>query len=398
MRVGKLWTKRTPALGFRPTVGLLELTADGGSRMPQDHERAQAHAPDTPVPGDGPTVSDDLVTMLDLLTQTIVSTLGFGVAVINIAHPDGTFEVASVAGDEDARATLLGTVDSAEMWDGLLAASEPWGPLRFADHRNESARSDLLTWIPDIEPVEAEDAWHPEDALFAPLVGSEGTRVGILSVDLPADGRRPSPATCRALVGFAVSTALAIEHATLRARAEESERLLKQQASRDSLTGVGNRSMLFDRLQHALTARRPVLALAFIDLDGFKIVNDRFSHSVGDEVLTTVARRIRAVVRPHDTVVRWGGDEFLVLFEELDGPEDVTPAVERIMAAVAEPVRHDGQELGVTASVGVAFQHPEDDFDADELVRRADVAMYSVKNAGRDGFAVYDPTRASVEG
>jgi diguanylate cyclase (GGDEF)-like protein len=96
-------------------------------------------------------------------------------------------------------------------------------------------------------------------------------------------------------------------------------------------------------------------------------------------------------------VVRWGGDEFLVLFEELDGAEDVVPAVERIKAAVAEPVRHDGLDLGVTASVGVAFQHPEDDFDADELVRRADVAMYSVKNAGRDGFAVYDPVGASVE-
>ena len=190
-----------------------------------------------------------------------------------------------------------------------------------------------------------------------------------------------------------MSTALAIEHATLRARAEESERLLKEQASRDSLTGVGNRSMLFDRLQHALTARRPVLALAFIDLDGFKVVNDRFSHSVGDEVLATVAQRVRAVVRPHDTVVRWGGDEFLVLFEELDGTDDVTPAVERIMAAVAQPVRYDGQDLRVTASVGVAFQHPEDDFDADELVRRADVAMYSVKNAGRDGFAVYDAAK-----
>ena len=361
--------------------------------MSQYHREVRAHAPDTPLPGDRPTVSNDLVTMLDLLTQTIVSALGFGVAVINMAHPDGTFEVASVAGDESDRATLLGTVDSAEIWDGLLAASEPWGPLRFADHRNESARSDLLSWIPDVEPVEAEDAWHPEDALFAPLIGSDGTRVGILSVDLPADGRRPSPATCRALEGFAVCTALAIEHATLRARAEESERLLKEQARRDSLTGVGTRSVLFDRLAHALTARRPVLALAFIDLDGFKVVNDRFSHSVGDEVLATVAGRIRAVVRPHDTVVRWGGDEFLVLFEELDGTDDVTPAVERIMAAVARPVRYDGQDLRVTASVGVAFQHPEDDFDADELVRRADVAMYSVKNAGRDGFAVYDAAK-----
>ena len=183
----------------------------------------RAHAPDVPVPEDGPTVSHDLVTMLDLLTQTIVSALGFGVAVINIAHPDGTFEVASVAGDESARDTLLGTVDSAEMWDRLLAASEPWGRLRFADHRNESARSDLLTWVPDVEPVEAEDAWHPEDALFAPLIGSDGNGSASCRSTSPRTAAVPDPRPGSALEGFAVSTALAIEHATLRARAEASE-------------------------------------------------------------------------------------------------------------------------------------------------------------------------------
>jgi diguanylate cyclase (GGDEF)-like protein len=360
-----------------------------------DHENAEPGWPDPPDadPHARPTVSDDLVTLLDVLAETIVATLGFGVAVINIVRSDGSLEVASVAGDEKARVMLLGTVDSAEIWDGLLAASEPWGRLRFADHRNEAAYHDMLTWIPDIEPIDAEDAWHPEDALFAPLIGADGTRVGVLSVDLPHDGRRPNASTCKALEGFAVSAALAIEHATLRARAEASEDMLRERATHDSLTGVGNRSMFFERLEHALTARpeqRGTLALAFIDLDRFKHVNDDFSHLVGDEVLTVVAQRIRSVVRPHDTVVRWGGDEFLVLFEDLDPEAPGLPVIDRILAAVAEPIPYDGHELRVTASIGVALQRHDDLFDADELVRRADLAMYSVKNAGRAGFAVYD--------
>lgn len=341
-----------------------------------------------------PTISHDLVAMLDLLAQTIVQALGFGVAAINITRPDGSLEVVSVAGDEQARAMLLGTVDSAEVWDRLLSASEPWGRLRFADHANSAADVDMPTWVPDMQPIDADDAWHPYDALFAPLTAEDGSRLGILSVDLPHDGRRPNAATRRALEGFAVSTALAIEHATLRARAEASEALLRRRANHDTLTGVGNRSMLFERLQHALTARpeqRAALALAFIDLDGFKRVNDRFSHAVGDEVLTTVAQRIRSVVRPHDTVVRWGGDEFLVLFEQLDDGGEGLAVFDRITAAVAEPIRYLGDELGITASVGVAFQRPDDDFDADELVRRADAAMYQVKHAGRGGYAVFEP-------
>jgi diguanylate cyclase (GGDEF)-like protein len=339
------------------------------------------------------TVPDDLVTLLDLLAQTIVSTLGFGVAAVNITQPDGSLLVASVAGDEDARSTLLGTVDSAEVWDDLLAASEPWGRLRFADHRNEKAFVDMLTWVPHLDPCDDEDAWHPEDALFAPLIGSEGSRVGVLSVDLPPGGRRPDAVTCRALEGFAVSAALAIEHATLRARAEASEQQLRERASYDSLTGVGNRSMLFERLEHVLArpGRQAMLALAFIDLDGFKRVNDLFSHSVGDAVLVTLASRLRSVVRPRDSVVRWGGDEFLVLFEHLDDEADVLPIVERILKALAEPVDPVGPETGITASVGVAFVHASQKVDADELVRRADAAMYQAKRDGGGGFVLHHP-------
>ncbi len=335
--------------------------------------------------------------MLDLLAQTIVQALGFGVAAINIARPDGSLEVVSVAGDEEARTMLLGTSSSAEVWDQILEVSEPWGRLRFADHSNEAANLELLSWVPDIVPDSAEDAWHPEDALFAPLTAQDGSRLGILSVDLPHDGLLPSQATRNALEAFAISTALAIEHATLRSRAESSERLLRHLAKHDSLTGVGNRSMLFERLQHAASARperRSLLAVAFIDVDDFKTINDRYTHDVGDRILQAVAQRIRAVVRPHDTVVRWGGDEFLVLLEHLENEVAGLDVVQRILTAVAEPIRLGEREFAVTASLGVTFCHGVDHVDADELVGRADSAMYRAKDFGRNAFAVFD----SVEG
>ena len=330
-----------------------------------------------------PTVPDSLVSMLDELALTIVEALRFGVAVVNLACPDGSLKVVSVAGHEDARRVLLGSVDSAETWETVLSKSEPWGRLRFADHLNEEADANSLTWVPEVEAIDAEDAWHPEDALFAPLTSADGTRLGILSVDLPHDGRRPDEASRRALEAFAMAAALAIEHSTLRARAEAAERIAQDLAARDPLTGVGNRSKMLQRLRHAASARaghRNPLALMFIDLDKFKSINDRHSHAAGDHLLRVVAARIQSLVRPHDTVVRWGGDEFLVLLEDLADEVSGLQVAERITAAIADPVLYGGLELRVTASVGLAFEATHADLDPDALVRRADTAMYAVKN------------------
>jgi len=121
--------------------------------MSEDQDRARWEPPDMTSSGDVvPTVPDDLVAMLDLLAQTIVQALGFGVAAVNIARADGSLEVISVAGDEQARKMLLGTVQSGEIWDRILAVSEPWGRLRFVDHRNQEADPELLSWIPTSFP------------------------------------------------------------------------------------------------------------------------------------------------------------------------------------------------------------------------------------------------------
>ena len=360
--------------------------------MPESPYRGRLEHTHAPSSAAGAPNPHDLVAMLDLLAQTVVEALGFGIAVINIARPDGLLEVVSSAGDERCRASLLGTVQSAELWDQMLEVSVPWGTLRYSDHTSAMANSDLLEYIPDYDPILGEDAWHPEDALFAPLTAENGSRLGILSVDLPRDGRRPNRATCKALEAFAISAALAIEHATLRSQAESSERSMRWLATHDSLTGAGNRSMLFERLRHSATARvehRSLQALVFIDLDNFKTINDHHSHNVGDHILQVVTERLRAVVRTHDTVIRWGGDEFLVLLEQLDDEPAGLEVAQRILQAVAAPIRHLDQDFTVTASVGLTFAQAIDDVDADELVRQADSAMYRVKRTGGNACMVF---------
>ncbi len=336
------------------------------------------------------TIPDDLNGMLDLLAETIVQALGFGVAVVNLARADGTMEVVSVAGDENARNLLLGTSDSIDMWRRLLAASEDWGRLRFQDHSHELADAAAFSWVPDMEVVDAQDAWHPEDALFAPLVTEDGTLLGVLSVDLPHDGRRPGLATRNALEAFAVSVTLAIEHATLRQRAERSEQAVLRQATHDPLTGLANRALFEERLGAALARDdQDLTAVVFIDLDRFKLINDLLSHTTGDQVLCAVADRIAGCVRPYDTAARWGGDEFLVLLERLPTQAAALEVVQRITSSLVDPVHTSDREVRVTVSMGVAVAGPQDAVDPDELIRRADTAMYEIKNSGRDGHALF---------
>ena len=338
------------------------------------------------------TASVDLNATLDLLAQTIVQALGFGVAVVNLAQADGSQVVVSVAGSADAREALHGHVDSADVWARLLAESEPWGRLCFLDHRHASLEAmGVFSWIPDIEIPSDPEAWHPEDALFAPLYACDGSLLGVLSVDLPRDGRRPDQSTRDALEAFAVSAALAIEHATLRSRAEESEQRFQKLASADPLTGLGNRSLLLDRLQHACQRRTSnAMALVFVDLDGFKQVNDAYSHAHGDFVLLTVAERLRGVVRQHDTVARWGGDEFIVLLEEVPDIGTVSQVTRRINEVVARPILFAGDTLQVTASIGVTISEPDDTAEPDGLIRDADSAMYSAKRGGKNRTTVFD--------
>lgn len=189
----------------------------------------------------------------------------------------------------------------------------------------------------------------------------------------------------------------------------EVERRLADAALHDPLTGLPNRRLLTDRLDAALKevpADGQVVVL-FCDLDGFKHVNDAAGHAAGDAVLTATASRLRAVLRPADTVARVGGDEFAILLHPPSGdPSDGTDGhvgvherarsvARRVTAALAEPVDVDGNAHTVTVSVGVTMAQPGD--DPDDVLRDADAAMYQAKARGKDRHAVYDDTlRADV--
>jgi diguanylate cyclase (GGDEF)-like protein len=168
------------------------------------------------------------------------------------------------------------------------------------------------------------------------------------------------------------------------------EAMLRHQAFHDGLTGLANRALFRDRLQHALQLHtrglRPV-SVVFLDLDDFKVVNDTLGHATGDELLIRVAERLRAAVRAGDTVARLGGDEFAVLLE--DGAD--TPATTaRLLAALRAPVAVGGRSLSVRASVGVSTLGAGDaPVDVDELLVRSDLAMYAAKRAGKDQVVSY---------
>jgi diguanylate cyclase (GGDEF)-like protein len=161
-------------------------------------------------------------------------------------------------------------------------------------------------------------------------------------------------------------------------------------ARHDLLTNLPNRGLLLDRVEHALqVARRrgTRVALLFIDLDGFKPVNDRFGHAAGDAVLIDVAQRLLGCVRQSDTVARLGGDEFAVLLEDVD-PTEVDSACERILTALSRGAHVAGHQLSLSASIGVAFgNHTE---TSDSMLRNADLAMYEAKSRGKDQFVRYE--------
>jgi len=177
-------------------------------------------------------------------------------------------------------------------------------------------------------------------------------------------------------------------------RQKESEKLIWNQANFDTLTGLPNRHMFYDRLaQDIKKAHRAGLktALLFIDLDKFKEVNDTLGHSMGDILLKEAAQRISACVRETDTVARLGGDEFTVILAELDDTGSVDRIAENILRNLAEPFRLENDMAYVSASIGITL-HPVDATEAEDLLKNADQAMYAAKNTGRNRFSYFTPS------
>ncbi|MFI7602045.1 putative bifunctional diguanylate cyclase/phosphodiesterase [Actinoplanes sp. NPDC049681] len=166
------------------------------------------------------------------------------------------------------------------------------------------------------------------------------------------------------------------------------EEQLTRQAFTDSLTGLPNRALFRDRLEQAVARVRGTdVAVLLIDLDDFKLVNDDLGHSLGDEFLVALATRLRREMRPGDTLARLGGDEFAVLLEDIDEPSAVRLA-ERLLRAGRDQVRLGSREVSCSLSIGISGGTRP----AEQLLRDADLAMYAAKRAGRNGYAVFDPS------
>ena len=183
------------------------------------------------------------------------------------------------------------------------------------------------------------------------------------------------------------------EHRALKQALEQREALqeaLLHQAFYDKLTGLPNRALLFDRLQHSFleaVRNQQAIALLFVDLDGFKSVNDRLGHAMGDQLLVEVAKRMLSVIRPEDTVARLGGDEFTVLVKDPRSLDVATDMANRVLETISEPYQINGVDLSISASIGVSMAYPKGD-QPEDLLREADDAMYQAKSGGKSKIHV----------
>lgn len=438
----------------------------------------------------------DLDRTLDQVVQAVVELVGFRVAVLNLLTAQGDLEVVTVAGSDEVRTELLGSRETLASWEGLLAAAQPVGALRFAD---ASVAMPGAVWLPDLPRTDDPRAWQPEDALFAPLHGADGRLLGVLSVDLPADGLRPDEHTCELLELFAVQASLALDHARVHARLQRSESLfqrtfehspvgmavfdgqrrfvrvnpgycrflglpeqdllgrtilefshpddravvtsisdrvrtgsesftgverrylrpdgsvvwgrvtlilldgdgeqevlasvvdttearavaaeLERRASSDPLTGLANRST-FEAVLAGRLAGVHQVAVLFCDIDRFKQVNDSLGHAAGDELLREVAQAVSDVLRTQDLAARLGGDEFVLLLGDVKGPEHAVSVAERVRLAARRRVHLGDRSVLSSMTVGVALSEPG--VTGDQLLARADRALYRAKGLGRD--------------
>ncbi len=173
---------------------------------------------------------------------------------------------------------------------------------------------------------------------------------------------------------------------------KEHEADLDRIAHFDMLTSVPNRRLLGDRMEQAIARTHrsgKSVAVCYLDLDGFKPINDQFGHEGGDRMLVEIARRLESMLRSDDTVARLGGDEFVLLWNDISAEAECHFALERILTRISAPMLLEGEEVSVSASIGVTL-YPEDNVDADNLLRHADHAMYSAKQLGKNRYQMFD--------
>jgi len=220
-------------------------------------------------------------------------------------------------------------------------------------------------------------------AAMAAPVREEGRVIGSLVVAARRSGRSYTSDEQGVLLAFAEHASLALTDAKMVAKT-------LHQAFHDPLTDLPNRALFVDRLEHGMRRARRAgseVAVLFIDIDRFKVVNDSLGHAAGDELLREVGARLLTSIRPGDTAARFGGDEFAILLEDVENPKEAEHIARRILLAVRTPLTVGGRDVFVTASIGIAM----DAASADNAIRDADLAMYRAKAQGKGRYAIFEP-------
>jgi diguanylate cyclase (GGDEF)-like protein len=313
--------------------------------------------------------------ILDAITGGAAELMGVDMAGLSLLEPDdpGVASMRSVVGLTPEVVRRLQRV-----------------PLASAGVAGLAILGDELTYVEDYgsSPIAIPEVARARlRSTMAVPVHENDAVVGALSVGSLTEPRVWDKTAQDVLKVFAEHVSLAVTDArTLEAM---------NQAFHDSLTGLASRSLFMTRMEAAFASSggHGVAAL-FVDLDRFKVVNDSLGHAAGDVLLQGVARRIQDCLRPGDTAARLGGDEFAVLLPAADGIDDVVPVARRILAALREPFDLAGKETFVSSSIGIAFS--DAGHDAEELMVRADLAMYQAKKQGKDRYEVFEPALLEV--
>ena len=226
--------------------------------------------------------------------------------------------------------------------------------------------------------------------LVAALVASDEEGVVVVTGRWPSPGAPPA-SQCESVELFAAQAGAALRNAQTHSELEALKDRLAYEASHDVLTDLPNRRRFHEELERVCGRGRPgdLVGVLFLDLDGFKDVNDRYGHDRADDLLVQVAKRLRNCVRPGDVVARMGGDEFTVMLTRIESPAPAVEVAERVCSMLTEPFELGRARVTVSTSIGIALG-PADTADPGDLVRRADVAMYRAKSQGKAGWAM-DP-------
>jgi diguanylate cyclase (GGDEF)-like protein/PAS domain S-box-containing protein len=305
-----------------------------------------------------------------------------------ISRDDALLRERRAAGRVEARyASLIKNASDVIMIadaDGQLRFASPAAERTFAMHPDALVGRNLL------------DLWPDGDrerliGFLAEVAATEGRTVGPFEAVVET-GERRSTLEC---VGSNLTNDPAVAGLALNFRDVSERKVLEEQlrklAFHDPLTLLANRSLFWNRVEHALALAQRTqqrVAVMFLDLDNFKIVNDTLGHDAGDRLLQAVAQRLVKATRPSDTVARLGGDEFAILLEGVGSDTDIERITRPISAAFSRPLLLDGRETDTSASIGVACSRPGD--DAEQLLRNADIAMYNAKAAGKARLVVFE--------